>query len=95
MLVPVDAAYKAIGQMVGLSSNLVNFTLQSISGTEALGEVVVRIFTDDTVYVGRGLSSGCCSCQCHCLSVGYKQNDSTEKLNLRPTYKSNRTLKYF
>jgi 2-isopropylmalate synthase len=41
--------------MVGLSSNLVNFTLQSISGgTEALGEVVVRIFTDDTVYVGRG-----------------------------------------
>jgi 2-isopropylmalate synthase len=52
---PVDAAYKAIGQMVGLSSNLVNFTLQSISGgTEALGEVVVRIFTDDTVYVGRG-----------------------------------------
>ncbi|MCX6090954.1 MAG: 2-isopropylmalate synthase [Candidatus Atribacteria bacterium] len=54
---PVDAAYKAIGQMVGLSSDLVNFTLQSISGgTEALGEVVVRIFTDDRAYVGRGSS---------------------------------------
>ena len=52
---PVDAAYKAISQMVGLSSDLVNFTLQSISGgTEALGEVVVRIFTEDNVYVGRG-----------------------------------------
>lgn len=54
---PVDAAYKAISKMLGISPDLVNFTLQSISGgTEALGEVLVRIFGDEKVYVGRGSS---------------------------------------
>jgi 2-isopropylmalate synthase len=52
---PVDAAYKAISNLLGISSNLVNYTLQSITGgTEALGEVVVRIIGDREEYVGRG-----------------------------------------
>ncbi|MGC8777348.1 MAG: 2-isopropylmalate synthase [Candidatus Caldatribacteriaceae bacterium] len=52
---PVDAAYKAISKLLGISSNLVNYTLQSITGgTEALGEVVVRIIGDQEEYVGRG-----------------------------------------
>lgn len=54
---PVDAAYKAISKMLGISSNLVNYTLQSITGgTEALGEVIVRIFDGDEEYIGRGSS---------------------------------------
>ncbi|NSW75653.1 MAG: 2-isopropylmalate synthase [Candidatus Atribacteria bacterium] len=52
---PVDAAYKAISKLLGISSSLVNYTLQSITGgTEALGEVVVRIIDDQGEYVGRG-----------------------------------------
>jgi 2-isopropylmalate synthase len=52
---PVDAAYKAISKMLGISSNLVNFTLQSITGgTEALGEVIVRIIDGEEEYIGRG-----------------------------------------
>ena len=51
---PVNAAYKAISGLLGISSNLVNYTLQSITGgTEALGEVVVRIIDESTEYVGR------------------------------------------
>ncbi len=52
---PVDAAYKAISKMLGISSSLVNYTLQSITGgTEALGEVIVRIIDGDEEYIGRG-----------------------------------------
>jgi len=52
---PVDAAYKAISKMLDISPNLVNYTLQSITGgTEALGEVIVRIIGEDQEYVGRG-----------------------------------------
>ena len=52
---PVDAAYKAISKMLDISPNLVNYTLQSIpGGTEALGEVIVRIIGEDQEYVGRG-----------------------------------------
>lgn len=51
---PVDAAYKAISKILGISPNLVNYTLQSITGgTEALGEVIVRIIGEDQEYVGR------------------------------------------
>ncbi|HSV32195.1 MAG TPA: 2-isopropylmalate synthase [Atribacteraceae bacterium] len=54
---PVDAAYKAIERMLGLSSDLVNYTLQSITGgSEALGEVIVRIRGDKHPYVGKGSS---------------------------------------
>jgi 2-isopropylmalate synthase len=54
---PVDAAYKAISKMLDISSNLVNYTLQSITGgTEALGEVIVRILDGDEEYIGRGSS---------------------------------------
>ncbi|MGQ9747618.1 MAG: 2-isopropylmalate synthase [Candidatus Caldatribacteriaceae bacterium] len=54
---PVDAAYRAISSLLGISSSLINYTLQSITGgTEALGEVVVRIIGDQEEYVGRGSS---------------------------------------
>lgn len=54
---PVDAAYKAISKMLGISSSLVNYTLQSITGgTEALGEVIVRILDGEEEYIGRGSS---------------------------------------
>ncbi len=54
---PVDAAYKAIGNILGLSSDLVDYTLQSITGgSEALGEVIVRLAGDEHSFVGKGSS---------------------------------------
>ena len=54
----VDAIYKTIDQMVGETIDLKEYTLQSITGgTDALGEVVVRIRDQGQIFVGRSSST--------------------------------------
>ncbi|HEX6972575.1 MAG TPA: alpha-isopropylmalate synthase regulatory domain-containing protein, partial [Limnochordia bacterium] len=55
---PVDAAYKAIDRVIGISTVLESYQLQAVTGgKDALGEVVVRIRDGENVYVGRGTST--------------------------------------
>ncbi|OGC05066.1 2-isopropylmalate synthase [candidate division WOR-1 bacterium RIFOXYA12_FULL_43_27] len=52
---PVDAAYKAVQKIVGQRPKLVDYTIQAITGgTDALGEVTVRIKKDDRIFTGHG-----------------------------------------
>ena len=54
----VDAIYKTIDQMIGETIDLKEYTLQSITGgTDALGEVVVRIHDQGRIFVGRSSST--------------------------------------
>lgn len=53
----VDAIYRAIEKLVKEKINLVDFTIHAITeGTDALGEVTVRIRDDKRIYIGRGSS---------------------------------------
>ncbi|MBP3885726.1 MAG: 2-isopropylmalate synthase [Olsenella sp.] len=53
---PVDAAYKAIDQVVSVHGDLQEFAVKAITrGIDAIGEVTVRIQADDgRIYSGRG-----------------------------------------
>ncbi|MFC1496495.1 2-isopropylmalate synthase [Candidatus Margulisiibacteriota bacterium] len=52
---PVDAAYKAVQKIIGDKPKLVDYTIQAITGgTDALGEVTVRIKKGDNIYTGHG-----------------------------------------
>ncbi|MEA3494193.1 MAG: 2-isopropylmalate synthase [Candidatus Margulisiibacteriota bacterium] len=52
---PVDAVYKAIDKLTKIKSSLVDYSIQAITGgTDALGEVTVRIKDKESIYVGHG-----------------------------------------
>ncbi|MBN2057683.1 MAG: 2-isopropylmalate synthase [Candidatus Saganbacteria bacterium] len=52
---PVDAVYKAIAELTKVKASLVDYSIQAITGgTDALGEVTVRIKDKDKIYVGHG-----------------------------------------
>ena len=53
---PIDAAYKAIDQVVSVHGDLQEFSVKAITrGIDAIGEVTVRIQSDDgKIYTGRG-----------------------------------------
>ena len=53
---PVDAAYKAIDQVVAVHGDLSEFSVKAITrGIDAIGEVTARITAEDgSVYTGRG-----------------------------------------
>jgi len=52
---PVDAAYKAIDQIVRLPVRLLDYTVHAVTGgIDALGEVTVRIQDDGKVFLGHG-----------------------------------------
>jgi len=53
---PVDAAYKAIDQVVSVHGDLQEFAVKAVTrGIDAIGEVTVRIQSDDgRIYTGRG-----------------------------------------
>ena len=54
----VDSLYKTIDSLIGENINLLEYTLQSITGgTDAMGEVVVRLKDNDRVFVGRSSST--------------------------------------
>jgi 2-isopropylmalate synthase len=53
----VDAVYRTIDKIVNTPHVLEDYSVKSITGgTDALGEVTVRIRDDDRVYIGRGAS---------------------------------------
>lgn len=55
---PVDAVYRAIDRVSGITTTLVGYSLQAAtSGKDALGEVTVQVKDNGTVYVGRGTST--------------------------------------
>ncbi len=52
---PVDAVYKAINRLVGVSNLLTEFSVKSVTGgIDAIGEVLIRIESDGVTYTGRG-----------------------------------------
>jgi len=52
---PVDAAYRVIDKLIQRQVNLSDYIIQAISGgTDALGEVTVRIKENDKTYSGHG-----------------------------------------
>ncbi len=52
---PVDATFKAIDKIVKVPNTLTEFSIKSITqGIDAIGEVLVRIESDDITYTGRG-----------------------------------------
>jgi 2-isopropylmalate synthase len=53
---PIDASYRAIAQIIGTSSKLLYFSVSSITGgTDAQGDVLVRIEEKGRVVIGYGL----------------------------------------
>jgi 2-isopropylmalate synthase len=56
---PIDAAFKAVDKIVKIGPHsLDDYYIQSVTeGNDALGEVVVKIKSGDTVVTGRGLST--------------------------------------
>lgn len=52
---PVDAIYRTIDALIGEPITLVDFVIHAVTGgTDALGEVTVRIADENTIFVGRG-----------------------------------------
>ncbi|SHE79313.1 2-isopropylmalate synthase [Desulforamulus putei] len=57
---PVDAIYKAVDKITGLSCTLVNYTINAITGgKDALGDVTVKLKCNgrEKIYTGRGVST--------------------------------------
>jgi 2-isopropylmalate synthase len=55
---PVDALYGAIASVANISPRLVDYDIRSVtSGTEAMGEVTVKLAIDDWQVVGRGAAT--------------------------------------
>ena len=55
---PVDAAYKAIASVTNVPVELARYEIRAVtSGTEAMGEVVVRLREDGKGVIGRGVST--------------------------------------
>ena len=55
---PVDAVCKAITRLVDIPNRLSEFSVQSVSaGIDAVGEVSVRVESDEGTFIGRGAST--------------------------------------
>ena len=55
---PVDAAFKAITEMIGLDISLESYGIKAITeGADALGEVTVRVKYKDSIFLGKGVST--------------------------------------
>jgi len=52
---PIDAAYNAVAKLTGTKSQLLRFSISALTGgTDAQGEVTVRLKEDNRVALGRG-----------------------------------------
>ena len=52
---PVDAVYQAINRVINVDNELTEFSVKSVTeGIDAVGEVVIRIVSQEAEYVGRG-----------------------------------------
>lgn len=55
---PIDAAFKAIDKIAGLTFTLEDYTIRSVTeGQDAQGEAMVKIRRDEHVYTGKGVST--------------------------------------
>ena len=55
---PIDAAFRAIDQIVGKHFELDDFQVQSVTrGREALGSAIVKLRSNGKLYAGRGIST--------------------------------------
>ena len=55
---PVDAVCKAIERATGVSAQLVDFNVHSVTeGLDSIGEVVIRVEQDGKIFTGRGAST--------------------------------------
>jgi 2-isopropylmalate synthase len=55
---PVDAAYKAIDKITGVSVELADYSIHAATkGKDAMGEVLVRIRDNGRTFIGRGAST--------------------------------------
>ena len=55
---PIDAAFRAVEQIVGHHYELDDFQIQSVTeGKEAVGQAVVKLRADGTLYSGTGIST--------------------------------------
>ena len=55
---PVDAAYRAMDKITGLRPELLDYALRSVSsGTDAQGDVVVKVSDKGLVVMGKGTST--------------------------------------
>ena len=55
---PIDAAFRAIEQIIGHHYELDDFQIQAVTeGREAMGETIVRLRSNGKVYSGRGIST--------------------------------------
>lgn len=55
---PVDATYKAIEKLSGMEVQLASYDIRAVTaGTEAMGEVTVRLARNGVVVIGRGAST--------------------------------------
>lgn len=55
---PVDAAFNAIERATGVNVELVHYRIKAVTeGKDALGEVTVKISSNDNVYLGKGVST--------------------------------------
>lgn len=55
---PVDATYHALSKMAGMDATLTSYEIRAVTaGTEAMGEVVVRLESGESRVIGRGAST--------------------------------------
>ena len=55
---PIDAAFRAIEQIIGFHYELDDFQIQAVTeGREAVGSAVVRLRSEGKLYAGRGVST--------------------------------------
>ena len=55
---PIDAAFRAVEQIVGRHFELDDFQIQSVTqGREAVGSAIVKLRSDGKLYSGRGVST--------------------------------------
>ncbi len=55
---PIDAAFLALEQIIGLHYELDDFQIQSVTeGREAMGQTVVKLLSGGKIYSGRGIST--------------------------------------
>lgn len=55
---PIDAAFSAIGQIIGYRYELDDFQIQAVTeGTEAMGSALVKLRNDGKLYSGNGIST--------------------------------------
>ena len=55
---PVDAAFNAIERATGVNAELVHYSIKAVTeGKDALGEVTVKISNNNSVFMGKGVST--------------------------------------